>query len=81
MKDAMQKHPEVDVMVNFASLRSAYDSTIEAMNFSQVCVTYPPCPSQTSCYCCVKRRTKQNKIKWHTVTLLSGVVAGCRLIY
>lgn len=36
MKEAMQKHPEVDVMVNFASLRSAYDSTIQALNFDQV---------------------------------------------
>jgi ATP citrate (pro-S)-lyase len=36
MKEAMQKHREVDVMVNFASLRSAYDATIEAMNFDQV---------------------------------------------
>ena len=36
MKEAMQKHPEVDVMVNFASLRSAYDATIEALSFQQV---------------------------------------------
>ena len=34
----MQKHPEVDVMVNFASLRSAYDATIEAMTFDQVTI-------------------------------------------
>ena len=36
MEDAMRKHPEADVMVNFASLRSAYDSTLEAMNFPQI---------------------------------------------
>jgi hypothetical protein len=36
MADAMKKHPEVDVLINFASLRSAYDSTIETMNYSQV---------------------------------------------
>ena len=36
MEDAMRKHPDADVMVNFASLRSAYDSTIEAMNFPQI---------------------------------------------
>lgn len=36
MSDAMRKHPEVDVLINFASLRSAYDSTIETMNFPQV---------------------------------------------
>lgn len=36
MADAMNKHKDADVMVNFASLRSAYDSTIETMNFPQV---------------------------------------------
>ncbi|XP_065278865.1 ATP-citrate synthase [Emys orbicularis] len=36
MSDAMRKHPEVDVLINFASLRSAYDSTIETMNFPQI---------------------------------------------
>lgn len=36
MKEAMQKHSEVDVMVNFASLRSAYDATIETLNYEQV---------------------------------------------
>ena len=36
MEDAMRKHPEADVMINFASLRSAYDSTLEAMNYPQI---------------------------------------------
>ena len=36
MKDALNKHKDTDVMVNFASLRSAYDSTKEAMSFPQV---------------------------------------------
>lgn len=36
MGDAMKKHPEVDVLINFASLRSAYDSTMETMNHAQV---------------------------------------------
>ncbi|KAK9396853.1 ATP-citrate synthase [Crotalus adamanteus] len=36
MVDAMKKHPEVDVLINFASLRSAYDSTIETMNYPQI---------------------------------------------
>lgn len=34
----MQKHREVDVMVNFASLRSAYDATVEALSFEQVSI-------------------------------------------
>nr|XP_020667344.1 ATP-citrate synthase [Pogona vitticeps] len=36
MADAMKKHPEVDVLINFASLRSAYDSTVETMHYPQV---------------------------------------------
>ncbi|TRY79451.1 hypothetical protein TCAL_07559 [Tigriopus californicus] len=36
MADAMKKHPDADVMVNFASLRSAYDSTLEAMEYPQI---------------------------------------------
>ncbi|XP_059764362.1 ATP-citrate synthase isoform X1 [Balaenoptera ricei] len=36
MADAMKKHPEVDVLISFASLRSAYDSTIETMNHAQI---------------------------------------------
>jgi len=36
MADAMKNHPDVDVMVNFASLRSAYDSSLECMEFPQI---------------------------------------------
>lgn len=36
MEDAMTKHPEADVLINFASLRSAYESTLEAMSFPQI---------------------------------------------
>ncbi|XP_030081304.1 ATP-citrate synthase isoform X2 [Drosophila hydei] len=36
MSDAIHKHKEVDVMVNFASLRSAYDSTLEVLEFPQI---------------------------------------------
>ncbi|CAB1337838.1 unnamed protein product, partial [Coregonus sp. 'balchen'] len=36
MADAMKKHPEVDVLISFASLRSAFDSTIETMQYSQI---------------------------------------------
>eukprot|EP00062_Callorhinchus_milii_P018629 gi/632972298/ref/XP_007902588.1/ PREDICTED: ATP-citrate synthase isoform X2 [Callorhinchus milii] len=36
MGDALKKHPEVDVLINFASLRSAYDSTVETMTFPQI---------------------------------------------
>ncbi|CAH1155490.1 unnamed protein product [Phaedon cochleariae] len=36
MKDAMAKHPDADVLVNFASLRSAYSSTVETMDYPQI---------------------------------------------
>uniref|UniRef100_A0A8C9RLG8 ATP-citrate synthase n=1 Tax=Scleropages formosus TaxID=113540 RepID=A0A8C9RLG8_SCLFO len=36
MGDAMKKHPEVDVLISFASLRSAFDSTMETMQYPQV---------------------------------------------
>lgn len=36
MEDAMVKHKDADVLVNFASLRSAYDSTLETLNYPQV---------------------------------------------
>ncbi|KAL9966324.1 hypothetical protein ACROYT_G024378 [Oculina patagonica] len=36
MSEAMNKHPDADVMINFASLRSAYDATLEAMQFPQI---------------------------------------------
>lgn len=36
MEDAINKHTEADVLINFASLRSAYDSTIETLKFSQI---------------------------------------------
>ncbi|KAJ8964231.1 hypothetical protein NQ314_005060 [Rhamnusium bicolor] len=36
MKDAMNKHPDADVLVNFASLRSAYQSTVDTLEFPQI---------------------------------------------
>lgn len=36
MADSMKKHPEADVLISFASLRSAYDSTIETLTFPQI---------------------------------------------
>ena len=36
MSDAMKKHPEVDVLINFASLRSAYESTLETLQYPQI---------------------------------------------
>ncbi|KAI8127198.1 ATP-citrate synthase [Lucilia cuprina] len=36
MSDAINKHKDVDVMVNFASLRSAYESTMEVLDYPQI---------------------------------------------
>lgn len=36
LEDAVRKHRDADVLVNFASLRSAYESTIDAMNYPQI---------------------------------------------
>ena len=36
MADAMRKHPDADVLINFASLRSAYESTIETLTYPQI---------------------------------------------
>ncbi len=41
MSDAMKKHPEADVLINFASLRSAYESTMETLTYPQVRITGP----------------------------------------
>ena len=36
MADCMKKHSKADVLVSFASLRSAYESTVETMEYPQV---------------------------------------------
>jgi len=36
MDDAMKKHPDATVLVNFASLRSAYETSLEAMRYPQI---------------------------------------------
>lgn len=32
VRTALQKHPDIDVMINFASFRSAFDTTMEGLN-------------------------------------------------
>ncbi len=36
LSQALERFPEVDVMVNFASFRSAYSSTVEALSYPQI---------------------------------------------
>jgi len=40
MSEAFKRHPDADVLVNFASLRSAYEATMEAMQYPQVTTLY-----------------------------------------
>ena len=37
MSEAFKRHPDADVLVNFASLRSAFEATMETMQYPQVC--------------------------------------------
>ena len=34
----MRHHPDADVLVSFASLRSAHESTVEALQYPQVTI-------------------------------------------
>jgi len=46
--DAVTKHPHVDVVVNFASCRSVYESTVELLKFPQfrtIGASNPPWPT------------------------------------
>ncbi|CAF4637082.1 unnamed protein product [Rotaria sp. Silwood1] len=36
MADCMKRHAEADVLINFASLRSAYESTMETLKYPQI---------------------------------------------
>ena len=36
MNDAMTRHADADVLINFASLRSAYESSLEALKYPQI---------------------------------------------
>ena len=51
MDDAMKQYPDADVLVSFASLRSAYESTVEAMQYPQVSAHYYYyCHCRNYCY-------------------------------
>ena len=39
----MKLYPDADVIVSFASLRSAYESTVEAMQYPQVLCFFDNC--------------------------------------
>lgn len=41
MAEALKKHSDVTVLVNFASFRSAYSVTVEALNLPQLRTVLP----------------------------------------
>lgn len=58
----MRKHPDVDVVISFASLRSAFDSTMEVMHYSQVEKGQTVCMNKSlglllTCLCACSRST------------------------
>uniref|UniRef100_A0A4W6CUJ2 ATP-citrate synthase n=1 Tax=Lates calcarifer TaxID=8187 RepID=A0A4W6CUJ2_LATCA len=73
MSDAMKKHPDVDVLINFASLRSAFDSTMETMQYPQVNATiwkFTPLPSSLRASLKVSQSLDQQ-------LLVGGIKPGC----
>lgn len=78
MAEAMNKHPDADVLINFASLRSAYDATLEAMQFPQIrtiAIIAEGIPE-------AKTRQLNKKAKEHGVTIIGpatvgGIKPGC----
>lgn len=80
MADAMKKHPEVDVLINFASLRSAYDSTIETMNYAQVVtgarlMGSRNAPEWCPCHCLLGQRA------WDSGLLVKGESGWRHLLF
>jgi hypothetical protein len=38
MAMSMEKHRDASILISFASLRSVYETTLEALDYPQVCV-------------------------------------------
>ncbi len=63
MADAMKKHSDVDVLISFASLRSAFDSTVEAMQYPQVERHTVKCVSHTKPHTSLQKHEIQPGMK------------------
>lgn len=78
MSDAMKKHPEADVLINFASLRSAYESTMETLTYPQIrciCIVAEGIPEQLT-----RRMNKLASQKNCTIigpATVGGLKPGC----
>ena len=63
MKDAFEKHPTASVLVSFASLRSAFDSTMEALQFPQVSSELFPCEGPSDGECAVRSVRSRSSLR------------------
>lgn len=78
MDEAMQQHPEVDVMINFASFRSAYDSTLETLNYPQIktiAIIAEGIPENKTRKLCA--RAKKQGVFIVGPATVGGIKAGC----
>lgn len=79
MKEAFEKHPEVTVVVNFASFRSVYNSVMETLEFSSqiktIAIIAEGVPeSQTRA---INKAAKQKKVGIIGPATVGGIKAGC----
>jgi ATP-citrate lyase alpha-subunit len=74
---AMKKHPNADIMINFASFRSAYDSSMEALESDtiRVVVIIAEGVPETQSRLLIKVANKRNKIIIGPATV-GGIRAG-----
>ncbi|CAF3194974.1 unnamed protein product [Rotaria socialis] len=78
MADCIKRHPEADVLINFASLRSAYESTMEAMKYPQIrtiAIIAEGIPEQLT-RSMIRVANKQNVFLIGPATV-GGLKAGC----
>lgn len=78
MADAMRKSPTADVLINFASLRSAYESTLETLSYPQIrtiAIIAEGIPENMT-----RKMNKQAKAKGVTIigpATVGGIKPGC----
>jgi len=78
MSDAMKKHPDADVLINFASLRSAYESTMETLTYPQIrciCIIAEGIPEQLTRR--MNKLAEQKNISIIGPATVGGVKPGC----
>jgi len=77
MSNAMNKHPDADVLINFASLRSAYDSTMKTLEFPQIrtiAIIAEGIPENFSRK--MMKKTKENGVTMIGASTVGGIKPG-----